>query len=93
MVLASVSVDGYDATRLAIVTPAEPFEVHLPLAGLYNAYNALAAAAVCSTLGIDNKHIVDGLESFRAVFGRQERIAVGEGAIILSLVKKPVGFN
>jgi len=93
VVLASVSAEGYDATRLEIATTAEQFEVDLPLVGLYNAYNALAAAAVCSTLRIKKEHIVDGLASFQAVFGRQERIAVGEGAIILSLVKNPVGFN
>jgi len=80
-------------TDLTIEAAGERFEVSLPLSGLYNACNALAAVTVCRAVGIASEHIVEGLAAVEAVFGRQERIAIGDGSIVLNLVKNPVGFN
>ncbi len=46
--------------------------VRLPLPGLYNVYNALAAAALATALGAPLDEIVTGLEAVRAAFGRAE---------------------
>ena len=79
--------------RLQMESAEERLQVELRLTGLYNAYNALAAAAICRSLGVASATIVSRLEDFAAVFGRQERIAIGRVEILLNLVKNPVGFN
>ena len=79
--------------NLTIEAGGDRLKVHLPLAGLYNAYNALAAATVARTLRLESEHVVAALETFEAVFGRQERVRLGKGVILLNLVKNPVGFN
>jgi len=80
-------------TDLTIAADGDQLAVTLPLVGVYNAYNAVAAAAVCRSLGVRPSDIVAGLEAFEAVFGRQEHVAFGHGQILLNLVKNPVGFN
>jgi UDP-N-acetylmuramyl tripeptide synthase len=65
----------------------------LRLAGLYNAYNALAATTIAWTLGFPSPAIAAGLSGSVAAFGRGEEIRIGSGAIVLALVKNPVGFN
>ena len=48
------------------------------LAGVFNAYNATAAAAVGMALGIDTKLIHKGVESLRVVPGRMEAVEAGQ---------------
>jgi len=91
IISASTRRDG--GSDLVIDAEGTRLEVPLRLAGLYNACNAAAAVTICRSVGIADEHIVGGLAEFEAVFGRQERIAIGDGSIILSLVKNPVGFN
>ncbi len=67
--------------------------VALPLPGLYNVYNALAATACCLELGIALEEIGRGLESFAAAFGRAEQIAVGDRELSILLIKNPAGAN
>ena len=67
--------------------------IELGLPGLYNVYNAVAAAALARTLGADLDEIAAGLERFSAAFGRFERIAVGGKRILLLLIKNPAGAN
>ena len=54
------------------------------LPGLYNVYNALAAAALARALGAALDEIAAGLERFSAAFGRFERIAVGDKRLLRS---------
>ena len=63
------------------------------LPGLYNVYNALAAASLALTLGAGLDEIVAGLERFQAAFGRFERFTVGDRRVLLLLVKNPAGAN
>lgn len=56
-------------------------------------YNALAAIAVCSSLGIARDSVARGLETFTAAFGRLERVQVDGRELFLALVKNPVGFT
>jgi lipid II isoglutaminyl synthase (glutamine-hydrolysing) len=71
----------------------EAAAVSLPLPGLYNVYNALAAAALCVSLGIEPGPIADGLEQVGPAFGRSERIALGEHELSVLLIKNPAGAN
>jgi len=81
------------ARLLHLELEGTPVTVELPLAGLYNAYNALAATAITHVLGIGHTEMQAALGQFSAVFGRQERIDLGAGSVSLALVKNPVGFN
>jgi UDP-N-acetylmuramyl tripeptide synthase len=67
--------------------------VKLALPGLYNVYNALAAAALCRALGTPLEEVAAGLGRAGAAFGRFERIAVGDRTLLLLLVKNPAGAN
>ena len=74
-----VELDGMNGSRVSIETPAGGFELSLPLPGLYNVYNALAATACCVQAGIPLDQIEAGLESVAAAFGRAETITVAAG--------------
>ncbi len=47
----------------------------LPLAGLHNAANALAALALCHAIGLPLQKLVEGLRSFKGLPHRVEKIA------------------
>lgn len=75
----SFEIDGY------------PFTI--PVAGLYNIYNALAAYSVARYLGVDAPQIESGFSKAERVFGRQEMINMNGKQVLLNLVKNPVGLN
>ena len=81
------------ATALTIATPDGEIAFTLPLAGLYNAYNALAAVAGALAMGLPREAIVPALEGFSAAFGRQERFAVDGRDVRVLLGKNPTGLN
>jgi UDP-N-acetylmuramyl tripeptide synthase len=64
-----------------------------PLPGLYNQYNAMAAALTAQRLGIHNRHIKEALTGFAPAFGRQEERIVNGKTVKLFLSKNPTGFN
>src|SRR5215212_5095928 len=68
-------------------------ELRLPLPGLYNALNALAATAAGLLLGVQPARIRSTLESFSAAFGRIERVDAGGKPMLLALIKNPVGAS
>jgi UDP-N-acetylmuramyl tripeptide synthase len=88
-------------TRLTIAThQGDPstalragLHIELPLAGLYNAENALAAAAGSIALGLPPAAIERALSSFRAAFGRQERFELDGRTVLVLLGKNPTGVN
>lgn len=67
----------------------ENFEV--PLVGLFNAYNALGAIALCKELGI--KNIIDTLPTFKVAFGRSEVKYLNGKHTLIQLIKNPIGAN
>jgi UDP-N-acetylmuramyl tripeptide synthase len=93
LVAREIELHGLDAVYFDLVDVQGPLRVRLPLPGLYNVYNALAAAALAGVLGASREQISSGLERFSAAFGRFERIPVGDRAILLLLVKNPAGAN
>jgi len=82
-----------DATHLTIATPSTEMGIVLPLAGLYNAANALAATAAALALGFERPAVEAALTSFRAAFGRQERFQVDGRGVLVLLGKNPTGMN
>jgi UDP-N-acetylmuramyl tripeptide synthase len=91
-----ITLEGVESLRLEVARRAaadEPLALALTIPGLYNAYNAVAAAAVASTLGVPEETIAAALSAYRSAFGRVERVVYRGRALTLALVKNPVGFN
>jgi UDP-N-acetylmuramyl tripeptide synthase len=92
----SIVFDGIAGLRMEVTRPGELSEripLDLTVPGLYNAYNALAATAVASTLGVPDVTIASALRAYRSAFGRIERVTYRDHPLTLALVKNPVGFN
>ena len=85
--------DGLDGVSFELHAPDGSLRVRLAVPGLYNVYNALAAASLGLSLGVALDDVVAGLERFRAAFGRFERFSVGDRGFLLLLVKNPAGAN
>jgi UDP-N-acetylmuramyl tripeptide synthase len=89
----SIELRGLDSAAFDLVTSEGSRRIELPLSGLYNVYNALAAGALTRALGASLDEIVEGLSRFTAAFGRFERIPVGSKRLLLLLIKNPAGAN
>ncbi len=85
--------DGGDGLALTLRIVEEEVQARLTLTGLYNAYNAAAAAAAAAALGLGVKATEEGLASFTAAFGRQERLVVEGRQVQVILAKNPAGLN
>jgi lipid II isoglutaminyl synthase (glutamine-hydrolysing) len=79
--------------RFLLTTPGGAREIALPLPGLYNVYNALAAAALALTLGATLDQVADGLRAVSPAFGRAETLLVDGRELSILLVKNPAGAN
>jgi lipid II isoglutaminyl synthase (glutamine-hydrolysing) len=88
-----VSLDGLVGASFELRTPSGTATVTIALPGLYNVYNALAAAALAVALEIDPPTIARGLGSATAVFGRGERVSLGDRELAILLIKNPAGAN
>jgi UDP-N-acetylmuramyl tripeptide synthase len=88
-----VTLHGTRGATFALRTPHGSATVELPLPGLYNVYNALAATALCQALGVPLEQIVAGLATVEAAFGRAETIDLGDRELSILLVKNPAGAN
>jgi len=93
VVARGIELHGLESVSFMLVMPQGERAVRLGLPGLYNVYNALAAASLASSLGATLDEIVAGLQEFSAAFGRFERIAIGERSLLILLIKNPAGAN
>jgi UDP-N-acetylmuramyl tripeptide synthase len=100
-----VVLEGVRSARFTLCTATGEAQVQLALPGLYNVYNALAAAALAVALEVPLEQIVAGLQGAKAAFGRAETVMLtlsdaGNGAgararreLRILLVKNPAGAN
>jgi lipid II isoglutaminyl synthase (glutamine-hydrolysing) len=88
-----IELEGMSGSRVVVETPEGELRLRLPLPGLYNIYNALAAIAAAQRLGVGLDEIATGLESMEAVFGRVETIEVEGTPVSILLIKNPAGAN
>ncbi len=93
VVARNVTLEGLEAASFDLVAPEGARRVRIGLPGLYNVYNALAAAALSGALGASPDEIAAGLAAARPAFGRFERIDLGDRRVLLLLVKNPAGAN
>jgi UDP-N-acetylmuramyl tripeptide synthase len=91
--LARLALNGTASSRLLLSYPGGALDLTLPLPGLYNALNALAAASAALLLGVEAADVRGALEGFSAAFGRIERVRAGAGGaeMLIALIKNPVG--
>jgi len=100
-----VALEGVRAASFTLRTPSGSARVRLALPGLYNVYNALAAAALACSLELPLQQIVAGLEATQPAFGRAESVSVSRRGPVdpsspsahremrIMLVKNPAGAN
>jgi lipid II isoglutaminyl synthase (glutamine-hydrolysing) len=93
LVARSIELHGLEGVSFDLVDDQGPQRVQLRLPGLYNVYNALAAAALAGELGASRDDVRAGLERFTAAFGRFERLKIGDRTLLMLLVKNPAGAN
>ncbi|MGZ4282243.1 MAG: MurT ligase domain-containing protein [Gaiellaceae bacterium] len=93
VVARAIELGGLERVSFELETPEGSSRVELSVPGLYNVYNALAAAALTRALGVPLEQIVAGLQGFSAAFGRFERIALGDRTLLTLLIKNPAGAN
>jgi lipid II isoglutaminyl synthase (glutamine-hydrolysing) len=89
----AVELDGMRGSRVSLRTPAGELDVALPLPGLYNVYNAVAAAATALELGVPLATVGRSLEGFGGAFGRVETIPIEGRKVSILLIKNPAGAN
>jgi UDP-N-acetylmuramyl tripeptide synthase len=88
-----ITLHGSDRSTFMLVTPHGSRAVLLALPGLYNVYNAVAAAALALAFGTPLDDIVAGLQGTSAAFGRAEEVPIGDQTLKLLLIKNPAGAN
>jgi UDP-N-acetylmuramyl tripeptide synthase len=88
-----IALQGVHRARFELRTPAGVADIDLPLPGLYNVYNALAAAALGLSLGASLDDVVAGLQGVSPAFGRAETVRLHDRDLSILLVKNPAGAN
>jgi lipid II isoglutaminyl synthase (glutamine-hydrolysing) len=88
-----VELQGMRGSLSTVRTPQGELRLDLPLPGLYNVYNALAAVAAGLQLGIEPGRIATALSEAQGAFGRVETIPIGGKTVSILLIKNPAGAN
>lgn len=89
----NVAMHGLAGVDLTVSVPHEDFRARLRVPGLYNAYNALAAATAAWHLETTAETISKGLGATIPAFGRAEAVEIEGRSAWLLLIKNPVGAN
>ncbi|HEU5424906.1 MAG TPA: MurT ligase domain-containing protein [Nitrolancea sp.] len=88
-----IALHALDSVALQVETPDGDLPLTVAVPGLYNGYNALAAAAAARTLGVEPATVQAALARFQSAFGRIERVSYQGRTLVIVLIKNPVGFN
>ncbi len=81
-------------TSFRLALDGEAAEIRLPIAGAFNVANALAAAALAGTVGVDLATIGGGLSETRPVPGRFETVGAGRPVtVVVDYAHTPAGID
>lgn len=86
-----ISLNGIAGSNFKLKTPEMSLPVKLPLPGLYQVYNFLAAASVYRSLNMPLDKKIFDLSDFKNAFGRVEEINYKGQIGYILLIKNPVG--
>ncbi|HEX9070123.1 MAG TPA: MurT ligase domain-containing protein [Ktedonobacterales bacterium] len=89
----AVTLASLDGAQLTLTRPDGTAQARITLPGLYNVYNAVAAAAVGYVEGTPLSPAVEALARFSPAFGRAERIQARGRTVQILLAKNPTGLN
>jgi UDP-N-acetylmuramoyl-L-alanyl-D-glutamate--2,6-diaminopimelate ligase len=85
---------GLDGSRFNLVLPDSTVSVHLPLVGVHNLRNALAASAAASALKVSPEAIAVALQNAIPVVGRLERVDADlESPVFVDYAHTPDGLS
>ena len=82
-----------DYSILTVRNRGISFEFKVNLAGLYNAYNALAAISLGFETGMNQEEIQKSLDTYQAIFGRTEKRTINGNPAVIQLIKNPTGAS
>ena len=82
-----------EKSQAVFATPEVKKEITVNIPGVYNLYNALAAASLANEIGVGAALVESGLNKVSAAFGRMERIKMTDREFYLLLVKNPTGLT
>jgi UDP-N-acetylmuramyl tripeptide synthase len=86
--------DGVKKSHFSLTPKSgNPLDLEVGLPGLYNVYNALAAASLGREIGLSDTTIATALSSLQSAFGRFERLSYQGKELVLCLIKNPVGAS
>ncbi len=86
-------VTSKEAVQATILHNGSEKSLTLPLTGIYNVYNSLAAILITSLLGVKDEIIFSTLNKFSSAFGRMEKIEIDGKTAFIYLIKNPTGAN
>ena len=88
-----IELSGLHGSSFTLSIGSEDFTAQLAMPGLYNVYNAVAAAALAFSIGVDNDTILAGIGSASPAFGRAESLQIDGRECSILLIKNPAGTN
>lgn len=88
-----ILLSGADSSRVLLRLFDRKFETVINLPGGYNIYNACAAAASLTLIGLADRQVKEALAGFECGFGRMEKMKIGGVEMRIILVKNPAGCN
>ncbi len=88
-----IATSGLGSSSFTLNIGGRSYRAELAMPGLYNVYNALAAAALANSLGVSDEAIIAGIAAASPAFGRAESLSVGGRESSIILIKNPAGTN
>ena len=79
----NVSYDESGFAQYEVEYKGESYPVNLPVMGLHNVLNSLAAIATSVNAGLDIKEVVSAIEHYRPVHQRLEMLGEREGVTVM----------
>ncbi|MBS4535415.1 UDP-N-acetylmuramoyl-L-alanyl-D-glutamate--2,6-diaminopimelate ligase [Clostridium sp. D2Q-14] len=77
-----------------LITPLGKIDINMKTPGVFNVYNALAAASLAVVMGVNLELIKKGLENIKGVKGRFEVLPINkEFDIVIDFAHSPDGFS
>lgn len=84
---------GATGSSFVLCYQEKQIALKVALPGMFNVYNALAAAALGFSLKLPDNAIKEGIEGYTTLFGRSERWQIRGKQALIQLIKNPAGAS